>query len=166
MRLYIARHAWAGHFGDPPPADGSWTDDSERPLTAEGIVRYRQVVALLAERGFKPERIATSPYTRCLQTAELIAEATGGPPIEPLEALACGSDLNEAIAWSERESADSICWVGHNPDVERFTAALIGDGYAGVRFAKGSLAAIRFDGPPEIGEGMLEWHLTAKALGV
>lgn len=161
MRLFIARHAWAGHYGDP-----EWPDDSQRPLTPEGVARYRQVAAVLAERGFAPQRIATSPYVRCVQTAELIAEATGAPPIDRLDALACGSDLNAAIEWSEQYEAESLCWVGHNPDVERFTAALIGDAYAAVRFAKGSLAAIRFEDTPAVGEGVLEWHLTAKALGV
>ncbi|MEO1496407.1 MAG: histidine phosphatase family protein [Planctomycetota bacterium] len=166
MKVYLARHAWAGHYGDTPPANGSWTTDSERPLTPEGVKRYRRLVRLLADRGFAPERIATSPYARCRQTAELIAEATGGPPIDELEALAPGADLDALSAWSAHADGESLCWVGHNPCVERLAAQLIGDGYAAVRFAKGSIAAVRFDGPPTPREGVLEWHLTAKLLGV
>jgi phosphohistidine phosphatase SixA len=57
--------------------------------------------------------------------------------------------------------------VGHNPDVEQMTAVLVGDGPASVRFAKGSVAAIRFDEEtPRAGEGTLLWHATAKLLGV
>lgn len=160
MKLYLARHAWAGHFGDP-----GWPDDSQRPLTAEGVERYRRVVGALAERGFAPERIATSPYVRCAQTAELIAEATGAP-VEPVDELACGARLEPLVAWTNATGLESVCWVGHNPDVERLLARLIGPGAAAVRFAKGSVAAVRFE-EVEVapGEGVLEWHVTAKALG-
>ena len=65
MFIYIARHAWA----DARSAE-KWPDDSLRELTPEGIARYQQMVHLLVERGFSPERIATSPYVRCRQTAD------------------------------------------------------------------------------------------------
>ena len=60
MHIYIARHAWAYEFGDP-----RWPDDSQRELEPEGADRYMQVVQTIAERGFAPELVATSPYTRC-----------------------------------------------------------------------------------------------------
>ncbi|TWT46777.1 SixA phosphatase family protein [Botrimarina hoheduenensis] len=161
MKVFIARHAWAGNYGD-----SAWPDDSQRPLTAEGVERYRAVVDTLAERGLIPERIATSPYVRCRQTAELIAAATGAP-IDDLPSLAPGADLATLIEWTESTGTESVCWVGHNPDVEILTAALIGDRNAGVRFAKGSIACVRFE---EVnlapGSGVLEWHLTAKTLGL
>src|SRR4030066_164180 len=59
MFIYIARHAWAGERGDP-----RWPDDSLRELTPQGIARYGEVVKSLAQRGFAPARIATSPYVR------------------------------------------------------------------------------------------------------
>ena len=64
MILYVIRHAWAGHYGDP-----AWPDDSQRPLTDEGRQRFARVVAELVKRGFAPQRIATSPLVRCRQTA-------------------------------------------------------------------------------------------------
>lgn len=163
MLIYIARHAWAGNYGDP-----NWPDDSQRPLTAEGIERYRNVVAALAARDFAPERIATSPYVRCVQTAELIAAGLElSSAIDELEELAAGAELEPLLQWSVTTGAESVCWVGHNPDVERMTASLIGEGFASLRFAKGSVAAIRFDDEtPRVGEGTLLWHATAKLLGV
>ena len=162
MNLYIARHAWAGHFGDP-----GWPDDSLRELSPEGIERYSRVVQTLAERGFAPRRIATSPYARCRQTADLIAKYTDHrPEAEELDALQPGADLSALLKWTrEQEDADA-CWVGHNPDVERLTAALISDRDAAIRFAKGAVAAVRFDGRIEPGAGELCWLVTAKALGV
>jgi phosphohistidine phosphatase len=163
MFIYIARHAWAGERGDP-----RWPDDSLRELTADGIARYTAVVKSLSERGFQPRQIATSPYTRCRQTAEIIAKfVTGRPGIEELEALEPGSDLEPLLGWTNEQEGDDVCWVGHSPDVERLAAELIGDGTGRIRFAKGAVAAIGFDGDAaNAGGGELYWLATAKSLGV
>src|SRR6476660_2040046 len=137
MFLYIARHAWAGERGDP-----RWPDDSLRELTPEGIERYTKVIKLLSLRGFKPERIATSPYTRCRQTAEIIARnVSGKPKIDDLDALQPGAELEPLVEWSRDQGDANTCWVGHSPDVERLTAEVIGDGTSRIRFAKGAIAA-------------------------
>jgi phosphohistidine phosphatase len=164
MYLYIARHAWAGERGDP-----RWPDDSLRELTEDGIARYAKVVKALADRGFLPNRIATSPYTRCRQTAEIIAEyVNGSPQIDELEALEPGSELEPLLQWSRKyaQNERSVCWVGHSPDVERFTAEMIGDGAARIRFAKGAIAAIGFEAGINADAGELSWLITAKSLGV
>ena len=143
MFLFIARHAWAGEHGDP-----RWPDDSLRELTPDGIQRYTKVVKALAECGFSPDRIATSPYTRCRQTADIIAQYTANTStIDELDALQPGSEIEPILEWSREYTQNSkdICWVGHSPDVEWLTAALIGDGDACIRFAKGAVAAIDFE---------------------
>jgi phosphohistidine phosphatase len=162
MFLYIARHAWAGERGDP-----RWPDDSLRELTPDGIERYTNVVKALADRGFEPERIATSPYTRCRQTADIIAKHVAGKPkIEELESLEPGSALQPLIDWTNDQSGRDACWVGHSPDVEELAAALIGDGNACIRFAKGAVAAVGFGDQVIAGSGELYWLATAKLLGV
>jgi phosphohistidine phosphatase len=162
MLLYIARHAWAGERGDP-----RWPDDSLRPLTAEGIERYTAMLRLLAERGFAPARLATSPYVRCRQTADVIAKCVRpGPEIEETAALEPGSDLEALIEWTNAQNGSDVCWVGHSPDVEGLASALIGDGGGNVRFAKGAVAAIEFHGPIGEDAGELRWLVTAKVLGV
>ena len=50
-------------------------------------------------------------------------------------------------------------------DVDRLAAALIAQSDALLRFAKGGVAAIRFDGPPVLAGGELQWLVTAKVLG-
>lgn len=164
MVIYIARHAWAGERGDP-----RWPDDSLRELTSEGIARFTKVVKLLANRGFRPGRIATSPYARCRQTAELIAKyAEGHPPIDQLDALEPGSEIDPLIEWSRQHTAEdrNTCWVGHSPDVERLAAELVGEGATRIRFAKGAIAAINLEAEVNIGAGELNWLATAKLLGV
>jgi phosphohistidine phosphatase len=160
MFVYIARHAWAEERGDP-----RWPDDSLRPLTPEGIERYDQMVKSLTRRGFAPERIATSPYVRCRETAEIIAKrVAGNPPIIELEDLEPGSYLEPVIDWTNKQGGVDVCWVGHSPDVERFAAALVGDSSARIRFAKGAIAAIEFDDEALAAGGELYWLATAKLL--
>lgn len=160
MFLYIARHAWAGQYGD-----AGWDDDSLRELTPEGAERYLRVVAALAEREFAPGRIATSPYARCRQTADLIANySPASPTVEELDALAPGTNLRELLAWTAGQGKHDVCWCGHNPDVEALTSTMIGGG--NIRFAKGAIAAIRFHGAVEPGGGQLYWHATARSLGL
>ena len=162
MHLYIIRHAWAYEHGDP-----RWPDDSQRPLEPEGAERFAQVAQLLAARGLAPQTIATSPYVRCRQTAEIAAaHSTQSPQITELDALKPGSDFAELIEWTRQQQVDSVAWVGHAPDVSLLTAAIIGDGDALVRFAKGSVASLRIHAPLGPGCGELEWRATAKLLGV
>jgi phosphohistidine phosphatase len=162
MFVYIARHAWAGERGDP-----RWPDDSLRPLTTEGIDRYNEVVKTLVKRGFAPARIATSPYTRCRQTADIVAKrVAGNPSIDELEDLEPGSYLEPVLKWTNAQGGIDVCWVGHSPDVERFAAALLSDGSARIRFAKGAVAAIEFEGQAVAGGGELYWLASARLLGV
>jgi phosphohistidine phosphatase len=160
--VFIARHAWAGERGDP-----RWPDDSLRELTPEGIERYEKVVKAIAPRGFKPAIVATSPYTRCRQTAEIIAKhVTGRPKIEDLAALEPGSEVEPLIEWTISQDGADVCWVGHSPDVEELAATLVGEDGTGIRFAKGAVAAIAFDDEVSLGTGELHWLVTAKVLGL
>ena len=161
--IFIARHAWAHEFGDP-----RWPDDSQRELEFDGAERYIQVVEAMAERGFEPVLVATSPYVRCRQTADLISRHTvHDPEVVELAALEPGSDFTALVDWSREIAIDKdICWVGHAPDVGNLAAALVGDPRADIRFAKGAIAAIRYNGDVGPGCGELYWLVTAKSLGL
>lgn len=160
--IYIARHAWAYDYGDP-----RWPDDAQRELEPTGVERYQKMIALLAERDFEPEIIATSPYARCRQTAQLIADTMPlKPEIVAQSALEPGSDFAAIAEWTRSCGAKSVCWVGHAPDVTWLTATLMGDRRANLRFAKGSVAAVRMHGEADFAQGELMWLVTAKMLGV
>ncbi len=161
--VYVIRHAWAE---DRNRFHGS--TDWERPLTREGRRRFAVMVERLVERGFGPEIIATSPLVRCRQTAEIIAESTGGgAPIVNVDTLQSGSDLETMLAWTENDAGacEQVAWVGHAPDVSWLAGGLIGAAAGDLRFAKGAVAAIRFAGRPAAGQGELRWFVTAKVLG-
>lgn len=163
MDLFIVRHAWAYQRGDP-----RWPDDSQRPLSDEGRQRFAQMVELLSQREFAPELVATSPFVRCQETAELLARhANPQAQIVTRDELAPEGDWETLLAWTAKkaEQLDQVAWVGHAPDVCQMVAGLIGDGRAWVRMAKGAVALIRFHGTIERGEGELRWLATARLLG-
>lgn len=162
MRLYLVRHAYAGEHGDP-----RYPDDRLRPLTDEGRKRFSKAIKHLVEVGFAPTLIATSPLVRCRQTAEVIEERLKGrTELVELEALAPGADLNTLLSWTSEQTADELAWVGHAPDVSLLLAALIGDGQAAIRFAKGAFAAVEFSDRVAAGHGELQWIVSPKVLGV
>ena len=163
MDLYIVRHAWAADRDDP-----QWSDDDVRPLTEAGRKRFAQMAAKLIDCGMKPEVIATSPLVRCVETARLLSTAADKAQVVELDELRPGSNADGLLRWTVRQANkhQQIAWVGHAPDVNRLAAAMIGDGQGLIRFAKGAVAAVRFDGLQALGGGELCWLVTAKMLGV
>lgn len=163
MILYVIRHAWAEDADD-----AHWPGDRMRPLTKEGRKRFAKVVERLANRGFAPQLVVTSPLVRCVETAEIVTQGLpAAPKLVQRGDLAPNSDLPALLAWMKREAGqfEQVAWVGHAPDVGQIVAALIGNGTAAVDFSKGAVAAIAFDDRPAPGAGELRWLVTAKLLG-
>ena len=162
MFIYIVRHAWAGHFGDP-----AWPNDAERPLTAEGRERFARVVDRLMMRGFAPGAIASSPMVRCRQTAEMIAaQVPGDPAVVALDGLLPSSDLAALLLWTTEQNGEDVCWVGHSPDVSNLTESLVGDPAAQAQFSPAACAAVQMEEAVKAGRGRLDWLATAETLGV
>jgi phosphohistidine phosphatase SixA len=69
LSLLLIRHARAG---DPQAWEG---DDRERPVDERGRRQSEALVDALAE--FPIDRIVSSPYVRCVQSVEPLAEARG-----------------------------------------------------------------------------------------
>ncbi len=97
MIVYLVRHARAGHR-ETWPGD----DDRLRPLDERGQRQAEGLVSQLAERDFT--RILSSPYVRCVQSVEPLAEARG-LHIETVDSLAEGA--GEAAALELFRSLDA-----------------------------------------------------------
>ncbi len=97
--ILLVRHAKAGDRGrwDGP--------DQLRPLTEKGWEQARQLPDQLA--GYGATRVVSSPYVRCVQTVEPLAERLG-LPVEESDALAEGAStgqLDELLASLAGETA-------------------------------------------------------------
>lgn len=165
MDLYLIRHAWAEEQDS-----ARWPDDAIRPLTPEGQKRFAKLIRTLAKTQFQPSLIVSSPLLRCRQTAQVIVDTlkTKEAIVVQREELAPRGSLDSLLRWtaSEARSHGAIAWVGHAPDVELFCAALIGPGQSLIHFSKGAIALVRFDGIARLGQGELQWLVTAKLLGI
>ncbi len=88
MALYLVRHANAGSRSD---WDGP---DRDRPLSDKGRRQAQGLVHLLADRPVR--RVLSSPYLRCVQTVEPLAEKLG-VPVEEVAALAEDAAAADAV---------------------------------------------------------------------
>ncbi len=158
MKLTIIRHAIA------VPAGAEGISDEERPLTKKGKRRFVKAARGLAQVCGRPDVLLTSPLPRARETADIAAEAWGGPTPTPEAALAHGS-ADDIIAMLARYSSDQqVVMVGHEPTVSTVLARLLGSP-TGERFAfrKGGAACIDVPGAPAAG-GRLEWFIRPKLL--
>ena len=160
IELYLVPHAIAAERGPNYP------DDRERPLTSEGIVRFKRVVEGLKDLDVKPDLVLTSPLVRAMHTAELLVAGIGGKPrLEPLEGLAPGgrmAQVLEAIAKYSRR-AKKIALVGHEPDLGELAARLL-RARGTIAFKKGAVCCIEVDGAMPTGPGTIHWFLPPRAL--
>ena len=67
--ILLVRHARAGRRGHAGP------DDSARPLDNRGLRQARALPELL--EGYEIRRVLSSPFARCVQTVEPLAERLG-----------------------------------------------------------------------------------------
>ncbi len=156
VQLHLLRHA---HAGDPE----GWTGpDAARPLSPKGEQQAERMGRFLAEVGFKPDAIITSPKLRAAQTAEYVAKALDIEVRED-ERLAREFDLVtiEAILFDAGEPTKPVL-VGHDPDFSDVLATLIGS--ANVPMKKGAFARIDAVRPLAAGSGTLRWLVSPDLL--
>jgi phosphohistidine phosphatase len=160
IELYLVRHAIAAERGPNYP------DDRERPLTSEGIARFKQVVEGLKAFEIKLELVLTSPLVRAAHTAELLVAGIGSKPrlevLEPLQPGGRQAQVLEAIAkYAKRTKRIAI--VGHEPDLGELTARLL-RARGTFEFKKGGVACLELDGAMPTGPGTLKWLLPPRSL--
>jgi phosphohistidine phosphatase len=149
ISLHLLRHA---HAGDPERWRGP---DAARPLSEKGRLQAERLGMFLAESGFDPDVIASSPLVRAVETARLVATALEHPVVirdelgEPLD-LEALDRLLEAIG-----SPSRAVLVGHDPDFSMRASELTGTPELQVR--KGSLVRIDTGLPLRSGGGVLRW---------
>jgi len=109
VTIYLVRHARAG-------SRQRWKkDDALRPLSKVG--RAQAVGIDRALREFDIDRIVTSPFLRCRQTVEPLAEHRSDR-IETSDALAEGARLEHALALVEKHLGEHAVLCTHG-DVMR-----------------------------------------------
>ena len=150
LKLWLARH---GEAVDPERA----RSDFERPLTERGRQQVAEMTRWLMGREPAPELILHSPLVRAQQTAQTIAAEIGDDDltVRVENALAPGVDLDDLLHRVASTTAERILCVGHQPDMSRCLAGMIGGG--DFSYSPGTIAEIEFPGPILRHAGRLGW---------
>src|SRR2546423_12982883 len=159
MQLLIIRH---GTAEDAPPGG----DDASRSLTKAGKQEMKEVAAGLKTLVDSLDVIAASPLLRAQQTAEIVAQSYGDPPIETVDALVPGHDPIEISEWLARHaSANTLALVGHEPHLGILvTWFMTGAKNSRVALGKGGAALLEFSTRVSAGSGVLQLLLTRSEL--
>ena len=162
MEVLIVRHAIAVEHGDP-----AFENDDDRPLTPEGIHKFRLAARGLKEIAPRLDRIVSSPLVRARQTAEILCEVVApNRKIEFCDHLVPSGDHSELLAYLNRLRAESVAIVGHEPHLSGFTSYLLSgkDGASFVEYKKGGAGLVDFSNSLAPGSGTLEWLIQPAAL--
>jgi phosphohistidine phosphatase len=146
MRLYLMQHAEAER-------------EDPRPLTEAGRESVRRVVEFLKPLRIRVSKIVHSGKLRAKQTAELVAEAFGNPPVQEATGLA---PLDDPGPWAERLGAEreDVLLVGHLPHLSRLAGMLLGSDEP-VRFRYAGVVCLERD---EVGKWRLAWMVVPELL--
>jgi 8-oxo-dGTP diphosphatase len=138
--LYVVRHAKAG-------VREAWSGpDEERPLTRRG---RKQALRLIDRfRGLDIQRILSSPFVRCIQTVEPLAEARG-LPVEVATELREGASVDELLRGLATFGDRPTVVCGHGTEIRSMIDRLEAGGATieGARgIAKGSVWVLDREG--------------------
>lgn len=140
--------------------------DDERPLTKGGRDKMRQIARGLMQLVPTIDVLATSPLLRARQTAEILADAYGGPRIAMVKSLAPDEAPAAFLDWLRGQGASgTIAGVGHEPDVGLLVSWLLASARTSfIEFKKGAACLLAFERRPQAGGAILRWALTPSQL--
>jgi len=155
MTLYLLRHAEAEVLA---------ASDSARRLTPKGGDQAERTGKFCRKHGIAPEIILTSPVTRALQTAKIVAKSLEAAELIEVPWAACGmtpeTAREELRAYAK---LNAVMLVGHQPDLGHLAATLLGcDNVSLLHVRKSLLCA--FDVSPDLRRGVLEFFVPAKLM--
>lgn len=162
-QLLVVRHAIAE---DAAEWAREHPDDAGRPLTTEGRKKMKRVAEGLRTLVPDIQLLATSPLTRAVQTAEILADAYGGLKPVVVPSLAPAQSAADVSTWLTGERRhDTVAIVGHEPGLGRTVSWLLARSERSfLEIKKGAALLISFADALEAGNGSLLWALTPSQL--
>ena len=118
-KLFVVRHADAGHRSEWPGSD------KERPLSDRGRRQAAGIRDALVDSA--PTRLLASPFTRCIQTLEPLAERLG-LEVEADTRLAEGAGADGALELADELTGGPAVLCSHGDVIPDLLEALLRDG--------------------------------------
>jgi phosphohistidine phosphatase len=141
--------------------------DIDRPLNDRGKKDARLIGEMLAEKSFKADILISSPATRALDTAKIIAKSLSNPENKILKKISLYEtsleDYLETIAETENP-VHSIALFGHNPLISMALAKLTKKNYQEMKTCAAACIEFRIKAWNEIrdAKGELLFYLSPK----
>jgi len=139
-KLYVVRHADAGHRIDPGPGDAGRTLSERGQRQAEGLR------AAFADVGIT--RLLASPFARCMQTLEPLGDELG-VAVEADPRLAEGQGALGILALAKELRKTSAVLCSHGDVIPDLLEALVASGTRlkdELRWQKASAWVLTWDG--------------------
>jgi phosphohistidine phosphatase len=158
MDLLIVRHAIAFERNSR-----RWSDDGDRPLSPEGMVRARKAAAGLKQITERPRYVLASPLMRAKQTATILVEFASWPKAVECAALAPDEPPEEMFGILATRKEKIVAVVGHQPGLGRLLAACLpaqvrrGVNPEAFELKKMGAALVSFPKAARAGVGALQW---------
>ncbi|MDO8550632.1 MAG: phosphohistidine phosphatase SixA [Ignavibacteria bacterium] len=151
MNIYLIRHGNAESISTAK-------SDFDRKLTLKGKESLRKAAEGWKEIIKSFDIIASSPLTRAMQTAEIIAAVFNyKEKIITDKRITSGCKPEDLIDFVRSFDEDDIAVVGHEPDMSRNLSALVSSSGMYAEFKKGCIAKINFEGKVRASGGTLEF---------
>ena len=162
-KIVILRHGIAAEPGTP-----GYEEDSQRPLTREGVTEMRRIAKAMKVLGLEFDLILSSPYVRARQTAEIVAEGLGLQKKPQFSAgLRCGADPRALLQELKQKHSEKECvlLVGHEPFLSEFISLLIsGNKNCSIDLKKGGLCLLAISSFEPGESAVLKWLFNPKQL--
>jgi phosphohistidine phosphatase len=154
MILYVMRHAEAVEGSETLP-------DEWRFLTEKGRATTEKMSSLIGKYGPKPRLTITSPLTRAVQTAEIVAQkACRRNTVVANVLLALDGDINELVTFLKGLKDDArVMLVGHEPQLGSLVATLLGSADKPMPLKKGSCVALQLKSGRKSKPAEFLWYL-------
>lgn len=162
MKLLIVRH---GPAGKQEEWEAEGRDDRLRPLTSKGKKEVRQAAAGLIRLVPTLDLLATSPWTRAAQTAEIVNQEYRCK-IQEVEQLTSDHKPEDLTPWlREQHRHEAVGLVGHEPHLGLLVGYLVsGKSVSFIDLKKGGACLVEMEDPSKPGSGVLQWLLSDREL--
>lgn len=142
MEIYLVRHGEATERTDGIEDGVRWLTPKGRKITGKAASRLRK-------RRVRPDLIITSPLTRAVQTAELLAMEVGRHgELRADAALVPDGSVEQVLELiRNRKKVDALMLVGHEPLLSQLAAELLGRARVNA-LAKGGCLALELSDKP------------------
>lgn len=165
MKVLVIRHAIAEDrqlFAKRQPREA----DGQRPLTKLGRRRMRRGAAGLRRVVPDIRLLATSPFVRAAQTAEIVAREFGRVKVVRIPQLSPTKPVAQLLHWLQGQPPDAVvAVVGHEPQLGVFVSwAMTGLQEPFVSMKKGAACLLEFGKDVKAGRAKLLWAMKPSQL--